>query len=69
MPDEDIMDKLMEIDDDEILGEEVNPDDDLDFEGLDDMDNPSAVSAPSAAPAITPPAPQTRDDGSDGAKA
>lgn len=58
MPDEDIMDKLTEIDEDEILGEEINIDDDLDFEGLDDLDNPPAA-APAAAPAIAPPGPRT----------
>jgi len=62
MPDEDIMDRLREIDEDEIVGEEVTLDDDLDFEGLDDMDNPpfDAGAAPSVAPAIAPPAPKTR---------
>lgn len=58
MPDEDIMDKLTEIDEDEILGEEVSFDDDLDFEGLDDLDSPPAA-APAAAPAIAPPSPRT----------
>lgn len=59
MSDEDIMDKLTEIDEDEILGEEVDLSADLDFEGLDDMDSPSAA-APATAPAIAPPAPRTR---------
>lgn len=63
MPDEDIMDQLKEIDEDEILGEEVSFDDDLDFEGLDDMDSPSAA-APTTPPAVAPPAPQTKSDGS-----
>jgi len=53
MPDEDIMDKLMEIDEDEILSEEFNLDDDLDFEGLEDMDNP-----PEPSPVVAPPSPQ-----------
>lgn len=54
--DEDIMDQLKKIDDDEILGEEINLDDDLDFDGLDDMDNESSTVV---APTIAPPAPRT----------
>ncbi len=58
MPDEDIMDQLKEIDDDEILSQEVDPDADLDLDGLDDLDGPSAA-APPRAPAVAPPAPRT----------
>lgn len=67
MPDEDIMDQLKKIDEDEILGEEVNFDDDLDFEGLDDMDNLSA-DIEIASPAVAPPAPQARAAAPDEAK-
>lgn len=59
MPDdEDIMDQLRKIDEDEILGEEVNLDDDLDFEGLEDIDN-----EPSTMATIAPPAPRTESSG------
>lgn len=61
MPDEDIMEQLKGIDEDEIVGQEVSSDDeiDLDFEGLGEADDNSAPSplVPNST-TIAPPAPR-----------
>lgn len=58
--DEDIMDQLRKIDEDEILSEEIDLDDDLNFDGLGDMDNESPPVA-----TIAPPSPRTEASGGD----
>ena len=63
MPDEDIMERLNDIDEDEIVGQEVTIDDELDFEGLGEIDNDTVPSplAPDST-AIAPPAPRAEAD-------